>query len=167
MLSLSTRPVDVDDLVFAEARRLRDTTVLSIDTHAVSAGRVVGDARALARVVRNVADNAARHAVGSIAFSLDGRDGLVSLTVDDDGPGVPSEERARVFERFVRLDDARARDEGGSGLGLAIVAELVQAHGGVVALDESPQGGARLFIRLPAFSTESGSDGHTVTEPRR
>ena len=91
----------------------------------------------------------------------------MTLTVDDDGPGVPREDRARVFDRFVRLDDAWAWDEGGSGLGLAIVAELVQAHRGVIALDESPQGGARLFMRFPAFSPESGSNGHTGAEPRR
>ena len=61
MLGLSTRPVDVDDLVFGEARRLRESTTLSIDTNAVSAGRVAGDARALARAVRNIGTNAARH----------------------------------------------------------------------------------------------------------
>ena len=156
MLGLSTRPVDVDDLVFDEARRLRDSTTLSIDTHAVSAGRVTGDARALARAVRNIGTNAARHAASAIAFALAEHDRFVTLIVDDDGRGIPSDERTRVLQRFVRLDDARARDEGGSGLGLAIVAELVHAHGGTVTIGESPQGGARVVVRMPAFSGESG-----------
>ena len=70
--------------------------------------------------------------------------------VDDDGPGVPPDQRERVFERFVRLDEARARDAGGSGLGLAIVTEVVRAHGGSVAVGDSPLGGAQFVVRLPA-----------------
>jgi signal transduction histidine kinase len=77
----------------------------------------------------------------------------VVLDVDDDGAGVPAADRARVFERFVRLDDARARDEGGSGLGLAIVAQLVTAHGGDVEILDSPLGGARVEVRLPGFDS--------------
>jgi signal transduction histidine kinase len=71
------------------------------------------------------------------------------MEVDDDGPGVPEADRERVFERFVRLDDARARDAGGGGLGLAIVSELIGAHGGTVALAASPLGGARVEVSLP------------------
>jgi signal transduction histidine kinase len=70
--------------------------------------------------------------------------------VEDDGEGIPAEDRLRVFERFVRLDEGRARDAGGSGLGLAIVGEIVQAHGGTIAVDESSLGGARFVIHLPA-----------------
>ena len=76
-------------------------------------------------------------------------DGVVVLTVDDDGPGIAAADRTRVFERFVRLDEARARDGGGSGLGLAIVAELATAHGGSVIATAAPLGGARLEVRLP------------------
>ena len=74
----------------------------------------------------------------------------VVLLVDDDGHGVPEAERERVFERFVRLDEARARDDGGSGLGLAIVAEIVRVHGGTTSVETSPAGGARFVVRLPA-----------------
>jgi signal transduction histidine kinase len=148
-LALRRRPVDLDDLVFEEAGRLRDGTGLRVDTTAVSAGRVDGDAAGLRRVLRNLGDNAARHAAGRLALSLAERDGLVLLGVDDDGPGIPEPDRARVFERFVRLDDARARDDGGSGLGLAIVAELAAAHGGTVAVAASPLGGARVEVTLP------------------
>jgi signal transduction histidine kinase len=151
-LALRRRPVDLDDLVFDEARRLRDGTGLRVDTTAVSAGRVDGDAAGLRRVLRNLGDNAARHAADRLAFSLAERDGLVLLGVDDDGPGIPEADRARVFERFVRLDDNRARDDGGSGLGLAIVAELAAAHGGTVAAAASPLGGARVEVRLPRLA---------------
>ena len=143
------RQVDLDDLVFEEARRLREATELAVDVGAVSAGRVDGDAAGLRRVLHNLGDNAARHASGRIAFALAERDGAAVLTVDDDGPGIPAAERRRVLERFVRLDDARARDAGGSGLGLAIVAELVAAHGGTVGVAGSPLGGARVEVSLP------------------
>jgi signal transduction histidine kinase len=148
-LALRRRPVDLDDLVFDEARRLRAATGLRVDTAAVSAARVEGDASALARVLRNLADNAACHAGGRLAFSVAERDGLAVLRVDDDGPGIPEPDRERVFERFVRLDDARARDDGGSGLGLAIVAELVAAHGGTVAVASGPLGGTRVEVTIP------------------
>lgn len=81
----------------------------------------------LRRVLRNLADNAARHAGSTVVFTLEDRDGIVAVTVDDDGPGVPVAERERVLERFVRLDEGRARDEGGAGVGPAIVAGLVAA----------------------------------------
>ena len=149
-LALRRRPVDLDDLVLDEARRLRTTTELAVDASGVSAGAVDGDADALGRVVRNLVDNAARHAAGRVVLALVEQDDTVVLTVDDDGPGIPAAERERVFERFVRLDDARARDGGGSGLGLAIVRELVVAHGGTVAVGDSPLGGARLSVALPA-----------------
>jgi len=148
-LALRRRPVDLDDLVLDEARRLRGAGGLRIDTTAVSAGRVDGDAAALRRMVRNLADNAARHAGGRLAFSVAERDGTVLLAVDDDGPGIPVADRERVFERFVRLDGARSRDDGGSGLGLAIVAELAAVHGGTVAIASSSLGGARVEVTLP------------------
>lgn len=102
-------------------------------------------------MVRNLGENAARHARSRIALTLDAVGGTVRLDVDDDGPGVPEGERARIFDRFVRLDEARARGQGGAGLGLAIVAELVAAHGGTVMVGPAPElCGARFTVRLPA-----------------
>ena len=149
-LRLSRRPVDLDDLVLDEARRLRaGPGAPRVDASAVSAGRVTGDAGALRRVLRNLVDNAARHARSKVGLALAEVDGEVLLAVEDDGPGIPPDQRERVLERFVRLDDARTRDAGGSGLGLAIVAEVVAAHGGTVAVGDAAGGGARIEIRLP------------------
>ncbi|TCO12217.1 signal transduction histidine kinase [Kribbella steppae] len=144
-------PVDLDDLVFAEAGRLHSATDLRIDTSAVSAGQVRGDATALARMIHNLADNAARHAHSWIAFGLGESDGSVVLTVSDDGPGIAVEDRARVFDRFVRLNPARSRGTGGSGLGLSIVAEVIHRHHGTVRID----GGATFEVRLPRADIEA------------
>ncbi len=155
-LQLRRRPVDLDDLVLDEARRLRSHASLGVDTSAVSAGRVEADIASLRRVLRNLVDNAARHARTRVAFSLAEHDGHVVLDVDDDGPGIPAAERGRVLERFVRLDDARARDDGGRGLGLSIVSELVAAHGGTVSVAESPLGGARIRVSLAGLADRDG-----------
>lgn len=109
------------------------------------AGRAHADAPAALRAVRNLLDNAVRHAAGRVEVGV--ADGTV--TVDDDGAGIPVADRERVFERFVRLDDAREREAGGSGLGLAIAREVARENGGDVELGESPAGGARAVLRLP------------------
>lgn len=144
--------VDLDDIVLAEARRPRRVRV---DTRRVSAGQVRARPGELTRVVTHLLDNAARHAEKRVVVSLDteidddGR-GIVRLTVDDDGPGVPEADRERIFERFVRLDAARQRDRGGAGLGLAVVATVARSCGGSIAVTESDLGGARFTLDLPA-----------------
>jgi signal transduction histidine kinase len=142
------REVDVDDLARTEAARVRNGLV--VDTSQVGDGRVLGDELALGQVVRNLLDNAARHADGRVEVAVRRAGPRVVLTVEDDGAGVPESERERVFERFVRLDEARARDDGGSGLGLAIVREIARAHGGEATVGGSPLGGARFVVDLPA-----------------
>ncbi|MEW6476757.1 MAG: HAMP domain-containing sensor histidine kinase [Actinomycetota bacterium] len=149
-IALHRGPVDIDDVVFDVAGGLRRSSSLHVDTTGVSAGRVAGDESQLRRVVQNLADNAARHARSTVRFSLSEASGRTRLCVDDDGAGVPEGERSRIFERFIRLDDARSRDAGGNGLGLAIVAEIVAAHGGTVTVATSPLGGARFEVVLPA-----------------
>ena len=109
---------------------------------------VAGDAAGLRRVVDNLLDNAVHHAAGAVRASVSVDGPWVLLCVVDDGPGIPPGDRERVFDRFTRLDPARARDAGGSGLGLAIVGATVAAHGGRVALrDAGP--GLRAEVRLP------------------
>lgn len=141
--------VDLDDLALTEVSRLRAAGI-AVDGSRIEAARVHGDARLLGRVVRNLADNAARHAASQVAIGVRVTDGRAVLTVDDDGSGIPPAERSRVFERFVRLDEGRARDAGGSGLGLAIVAGVVRAAGGTVSVSDAPLGGARFVVSLPA-----------------
>ncbi|MBF4602138.1 HAMP domain-containing protein [Frigoribacterium sp. VKM Ac-1396] len=154
-LGVTRRPVDLDDLVLAETARLRDAPPvagrgpLGVDATAVGPARVDGDEGLLGQVVHNLVANAARHADSRVAVALAERDGRVELIVDDDGAGVAEADRERVFERFVRLDEARARDSGGSGLGLAIVREIVRVHGGAVSVTASPLGGARFVVTLP------------------
>lgn len=142
--------VDVDDLVLEEATRIRALGAISVNATGVGPGRVHGNRRLLGQVVRNLTDNAARHALTSIALSVTTTADAVVLTVDDDGSGIAEESRGTVFERFVRLDEGRARDAGGSGLGLAIVAATVAAHAGSVSVSESPLGGARFTVQIPA-----------------
>ncbi|GAB3871582.1 hypothetical protein GCM10029964_008210 [Kibdelosporangium lantanae] len=77
--------------------------------------------------------------------------GYVRLVVDDDGPGIAEEHREKVFDRFYRVQDDRARQTGGSGLGLALVAEVVRRRGGTVSVAESPDGGARFQVRWQAL----------------
>lgn len=110
---------------------------------------VHGHRSRLERLVRNLVDNAQRHAVSRVAVEVSAVDGWAVLSVTDDGPGVPEADRERVFDRFVRLDDARARDDGGSGLGLAIVADIARAHGGTAAVEA----GSRFVVRLPELKT--------------
>lgn len=149
-MTLHRADVDLDDLLRDERQRLSTRPGLTV-TAAIAPARTVGDRAALARVVRNLVDNAARHAAGRVHLGCGVDASGAWIEVCDDGPGVPPAERTRVFERFVRLDDARAREDGGSGLGLAIVRELVAASGGTVRLDDGgPLPGARLRVLLPA-----------------
>lgn len=150
-LETSRQEVDLDDLLLRQMRRLRGSTQLEVDASKVGAARVRGNEALLEQVVRNLVDNAARHASARVLLSLNIVDGQALLAVDDDGPGVPAAERERVFERFVRLDEARTRDSGGSGLGLSIVREIVHVHGGTIGISDSTLGGARFEVRLPAL----------------
>jgi signal transduction histidine kinase len=143
----SRQLVDLDEIVLSEARRLRGHTTHRVDTVGVSGAQLTGDAGALGRAVRNLLDNADRHARSTIVVTLAERDSAITLTVADDGPGIPLEQRERVFERFARLDDGRARDVGGTGLGLAITHEVVVSHGGTIQIDDAP--GARFTISFP------------------
>ncbi|MEU8803192.1 HAMP domain-containing sensor histidine kinase [Spirillospora sp. NPDC048819] len=111
---------------------------------------VTGVPQRLSRVIGNLLDNAERHAGEVVRLSLREEAGAAVVRVADDGPGVPPADRERIFERFVRLDDARSRDEGGAGLGLAIARDLVVAHGGGITVGEAPEGGALFEVRLPA-----------------
>ncbi|MFI9788244.1 sensor histidine kinase [Kitasatospora sp. NPDC051984] len=145
--------VDLHDMIaeqLAERRYSgRELTYESELDEAVLPGREMLPAR----LVRNLLDNAARHAHGRVAVRLTVAGGWAHLTVEDDGPGIPAADRERVFERFVRLDDARDRHSGGAGLGLALVRTIAHSLGGTVAAKPpSRLPGARLVVRLPVAS---------------
>jgi signal transduction histidine kinase len=156
LVPLHLTEVDLDELVVAEAERLRQLGSVEVCVRGVGAARTTGDVGQLARVVRNLGDNARRHARSRVWFSLRSLPGCCELAVADDGPGVPAAERERIFQRFVRLDTSRSHEASGAGLGLAIVREIVTAHGGAVWVEEAlpevgaPGGtGARFVVRLP------------------
>ncbi|MFI5956328.1 ATP-binding protein [Cryptosporangium sp. NPDC051539] len=140
--------VDLDDLVVAERGRLATAGKVVVTT-SVEAVRVRGDRFQLARAIRNLADNAARHAASRVALSVRREEVSAVVEVTDDGPGVAATDRVRIFDRFVRLDGSRERGSGGSGLGLAIVWEIVLVHGGEVTVGDAEGGGARFRITLP------------------
>lgn len=131
----SFEPVDLDEVVLGEFHRLEALNTVAVRIVQLDAARTSGSRRDLSRMIRNIGDNAARHAGTevSIALKVDGESAVI--TVSNDGPPIPAEDRQRVFDRFTRLDGARSRrnGEGGSGLGLAIAQEIAVAHGGHIS----------------------------------
>ncbi|MFI1865876.1 sensor histidine kinase [Streptomyces jumonjinensis] len=143
--------IDLGALVREEASQ-RAGDRIAVTVTAADGLEVSGSRSQVARVLGNLLDNAQRHARTAVTASVrrEGRD--VVLAVADDGEGVPDAERERIFERFVRLDDARSRDEGGAGLGLAIARDVAERHGGSLTVGRAPTGGALFELRLPAAS---------------
>lgn len=122
---------------------------VTVDAAGVSGAQVRGDADQLTRVVRNLGDNATRHANRVVTLTLTETDRAAVLAIGDDGPGIPAEQRDRVFERFTRLDGARTTAGGGAGLGLAIARDIVRRHGGTLEIDPGHGPGARFVVTLP------------------
>jgi signal transduction histidine kinase len=142
--------VELGALVREEvSQRTGDRISVTVQVPEDGAFEVSGSRGQLSRVVGNLLDNAQRHAEGNIAVSVaaDGRG--VRVEVRDDGAGVPEDERERIFERFVRLDDARSRDDGGAGLGLAIARDVAARHGGTLTVHRADGGGAAFRLWLP------------------
>ena len=147
-LTLRKDQVLLGDVAEVEVNRARRDAGCAIHTD-ISPVCFIGDPAAVSRVIRNLVDNAVRHAKSRVDIYVGSRDGDAFITVSDDGRGIDPAERARVFERFVRLDSDRARSTGGTGLGLAIVAEVVAAHGGTVTIDDRPGGGTKMTVAFP------------------
>ena len=152
--------VDLDDLAYAERERIGvEHTGLAVDV-VIEAVRVTGDADALQRVLRNLVDNAARHAATTLTLRVQVTAGTAEILVGNDGPPIAAADRERIFDRFVRLDDSRSRAGGGTGLGLPIARDIIDAHGGTLTVDDLPQGAA-MRIRLPLpDETNEGSGPH-------
>jgi signal transduction histidine kinase len=140
------------------AARVPVTVTPEMSGHTPNRCLVAGNSDPLDRMLVNLIDNAVRYAKSSVVVSVGRSDAWVELTVADDGPGIPSADRERSFDRFARLDDARNRDgenAGGAGLGLAIVRATAQAYGGTAGLEETePSPGLLAIVRLPATAAE-------------
>ena len=145
-------PVDLAEEARAEVeRRGGRAGGARIDVEADEPVMVAGSPTQLRRALSNLVDNAGRHATGTVRVAVHERGGRARVLVDDDGPGIPEADRARVFERFTRLDAHRGRNgiDGGSGLGLSLVQRIAERHHGRVTVDTAPIGGARLVLDLP------------------
>ncbi|EPH42715.1 HAMP domain-containing sensor histidine kinase [Streptomyces aurantiacus] len=134
------------------SQRTGDRVAVTTDLESVE---VAGSRGQLARVLGNLVTNAQRHTRSRVTVTTRTDGAWAVLEVADDGDGVPPEERERIFERFVRLDDARSRDEGGAGLGLAIARDVATRHDGTLTVDESPDGGAQFTLRLPRATDDT------------
>ncbi len=154
--------VDLDDLVDHEARRLRTTSQLEISTR-IEPARVRADLARVGPALRNLVDNAERHAAGRIALIVTSQADEAVIWVDNDGPVIDPPDRERVFERFVRLDVSRSRDAGGSGLGLAIARAALSSQGGDVGVVDHPDRWCRFEIRLPLSDVEGDIGADVVT----
>jgi len=144
--------LDLDVIASEAAARVARPAALALDQSAVGIGTVRGEQTALASLVDNLLANAYRHAQGKVAIGVGTDEAGVWLTVDDDGSGIAEADRERVFDRFLRLDEARTKESGGSGLGLALARETATRHGGTLHVESSALGGARFALRLPAAS---------------
>ena len=140
--------VDLDDILFAEQKRIDGISAVTVAA-AVAPVRVSGDPRALTRMVRNLVDNAVRHAETLVYLECSEAGNEAHIVIEDDGPGIPEAERERIFGRFVRLDQPRSRQGGGSGLGLAIASEIGAAHHGTISVNERVGGGSRFEVTIP------------------
>ncbi|HEX6497557.1 MAG TPA: HAMP domain-containing sensor histidine kinase [Micromonosporaceae bacterium] len=154
-------PVDLGE-VCAEVAEARSGGRVPVAVRVADAAPVLGDRMALHRVVDNLVSNAVRHAASRVEIVVGPG---ATVTVGDDGPGIAPADRDRVFDRFTRLDDARARDDGGAGLGLAIVRELVRLHDGTIDLADA-RPGLRVAVTLPTPDQPPRPDQPRPDQPR-
>lgn len=149
--------VDVSHLIAVEIER-RPTGRVAIQRTIQPNVAVAGDPHHLTQVIRNLLDNADRHANSYVEVTLDTTETEARLRVMNDGKGIPRDARQRIFEPFTRLDEARDRDHGGSGLGLAIVADLVRLHGGSVIVTEAPATCFEVLLPTARKRVKAGSE---------
>ncbi|MCA1683198.1 MAG: HAMP domain-containing protein [Actinobacteria bacterium] len=150
---LSRESIDLASYVGELFELSAGTSARRFEQGPVPPGTLEADPSRLAQALRNVVANAIEHTRegGLVRLTTEATGGRVRFVIEDDGPGIPEDQRSLVFERFHRTDSSRARSAGGTGLGLAIVREIVLAHGGTVKADESGEGGARVELELPGF----------------
>jgi signal transduction histidine kinase len=149
--------IDLDEIVLDEVSRVRHRDGIEFDTSRVSAAPLLGSRDDLGRLVRNLVENAAAHAESRVTVGLSSTAATARLTIGDDGPGIPDDQRDHVFERFARLQGARSRVSSGSpdgtGLGLSIARVIAERHGGSIMVEPTVPAsrGARVVVELPAL----------------
>ncbi len=153
--SVAASRVEIDQLVRSVVATLENGPI-GVDIDASSSPVVMGDGASLGRAVRNLVDNAVRHARSNVTITVGLAAGYAMVVVSDDGPGVSEQQRERIFERFARVDAARSADDGGAGLGLAIARSIAEHHQGTLTLDHAYEAGAQFVLRLPAVADERG-----------
>jgi signal transduction histidine kinase len=151
-VEVNGEPAELEPMLVAEVEGFRETSDRRFEIGRISERRVEIDRDRMARAVSNLISNAVAHTGegGTVRVSALDQGAMVVVAVEDDGPGVPAAMRDRVFDRFARLDSSRSSDSGGSGLGLAIVKAIAESQGGTVGCSDSPLGGARFTVSLPA-----------------
>jgi signal transduction histidine kinase len=164
-------PLDLDELVIGEFRRLEALNRVAVRLVQLDAVRTTGSPRDLARMIRNIGDNAVRHAGSEVSIGLTNEGESAAITIANDGSPILAEDQLRIFDRFTRLDGARSRrlGAGGSGLGLAIAQEIATAHGGHVSAASLPDltVGAAFVVTLPVANKNYDhplSDGASVVD---
>ncbi|MFG1861016.1 sensor histidine kinase [Microbispora bryophytorum] len=157
-------PIDVGALVTEEAAALTGGVPVHVD--ADRDVRVLGNRIQLIRVIDNLLVNARRHADTAVEVTVRRAEGAAVITVQDDGAGIAPQDRERVFEPFVRLDDGRRREPGGSGLGLSISRDIAHAHNGTLTTEDSSRG-ARFVLRLPITDRRPPAPGTPGSAPDR
>jgi two-component system OmpR family sensor kinase len=149
----ATKPLEVGTFLPGTLAGLFRGVDRKLDLAEVPSGTLIADSDGITQVIRNLVRNAIEHTSegGSIRISATGTGRWLRLSVEDDGPGIPPEQRERIFARFYRADSSRNPRTGGSGLGLAIAKAIVEAHGGRIWVDDAAGGGARVTFELPGF----------------
>lgn len=147
--SVPTDPVDLSSIIGEQVQLVGATSNVKVSTSLLAEAITTGSQSQLARMVRNLVENAVRYAAASVTVELADSGERWCLVVDDDGVGIREQHRESVFQRFTRVDEARTSHDGGTGLGLAIVKEIVNRHHGDVWVERAPGGGARLIVTLP------------------
>ncbi|MDP2181704.1 MAG: HAMP domain-containing sensor histidine kinase [Actinomycetota bacterium] len=144
--------VDLDDVVLGEVAVITKSSEIRIDISGVHPARLQAELGSMESLVRNLLGNAVRHAASTVWVTVDVREDMIVFTVSDDGPGVPPEDRERIFDRFVRLDEARVHEDGGTGLGLALCRVIAHSLRGDVRVADPLHGGATFEVTLPLHS---------------
>lgn len=157
------RPVDINAVIAEAVDRSQlpaESKNITIVVGGRTDGKVFGDQDLLVTALRNLIDNAIRYSPANtrVGIGVRSKEGLVSISVTDQGEGLSAEDQERVFERFYRVDAARSRHTGGTGLGLSIVKHVASNHGGEVTLWSQPGQGSTFTLRLPEMEEQEGGE---------